>query len=61
MKEQRVKSKHLEECLRDVLAFDKRSDDAVAGALVLADALHVRMRAFRSFLLDVSAFATGAA
>lgn len=45
VQEQRVKSKHLEECLRDVLAFDKTSDDAVAGALVLADALHVRTRA----------------
>jgi hypothetical protein len=45
LKEQRVKSKHIEECLRDVLAFDKKSDDAVAGALMLADALHVRMHA----------------
>ena len=45
VREQRAKSKHLEECLRDVLAFDKKSDDAVAGALVLADALHVRTRA----------------
>ena len=53
VKEQRVKSKHLEECLRDVLAFDKRSDDAVAGALILADALHVRMRALCTCVLDV--------
>lgn len=37
--ERRVTSKHIEQSLRDVLEFDPRSDDAVAGALILADAL----------------------
>lgn len=50
MKERRVMSKHLEECLREVLGFDKKSDDVVAGALVLADALQVSTRAPGHFL-----------
>lgn len=37
--ERRVTSKHIEQSLREVLDFDPRSDDAVAGALMLADAL----------------------
>jgi hypothetical protein len=37
--ERRVTSKHIEQSLREVLDFDARSDDAVAGAFILADAL----------------------
>ena len=40
----RVKSKHIEESLKEVLGFDRRSDDVVAGALVLADALQEEAR-----------------
>ena len=40
----RVTSKHIEESLSDVIAFDRKSDDAVAGALILADALHDEVR-----------------
>ena len=41
--ERRVTSKHVEESLREVLAFDPRSEDAVAGALILADALQAEL------------------
>ena len=44
LQNKRVKSKHIEESLKEVLGFDRRSDDVVAGALVLADALQEEAR-----------------